>query len=97
MIGLKQTLATCLMVTGLVAASSMMSTPTFAEKFSSGDMGKCLQKFTVAQGFKDKMCACKDSACAQFAEDLAIAPVVRVRPTVVPNHANFLHLAGMAR
>ena len=62
---------TALLLTAvIVAASSMMPQATFAKPMQIGeDMGKCQQKFTGGHGFKDKMCACKDSACAQLTGD----------------------------
>jgi hypothetical protein len=44
-----------------VAAVSIQATPAAAFTQIGEDMGKCAQK----AHFKDKMCACKDSACAQ--------------------------------
>ncbi|MEO8758845.1 MAG: hypothetical protein ABI398_13975 [Devosia sp.] len=87
-----------LTVIALIAVSSTISTPVFAKKFTQigEDMGKCMQKLAGSQGFKDKMCACKDSACAQLVDDLAIAPVVRVRPAVVTNDIHFTHLIDKA-
>jgi hypothetical protein len=43
-----------------VAAVLIQPTPVVAAQIGE-DMGKCMQK----AHFKDKMCACKDSACAQ--------------------------------
>ncbi|MEO9230874.1 MAG: hypothetical protein ABI216_18280 [Devosia sp.] len=90
----KQVVVASLTVVILIAVSSMISTPAFAKKFTQigEDMGKCTQKLTGSQGYKDKMCACKDSACAQLADDLTIAPVICVRPSTVV----FTHLIGKA-
>ena len=44
----------------IVAAVSVLPTPATAAPIGQ-DSGKCQQK----AHFKDKMCACKDSACAQ--------------------------------
>ena len=44
-----------------VAAVLIQPTPVAALSQIGEDMGKCQQK----AHFKDKMCACKDSACAQ--------------------------------
>jgi hypothetical protein len=64
----------------LVAATSLLPQPAFAKNFAQigEDMGKCTQKFTGTQSFKDKMCACKDSACAQLTGSYQL---VWTRPT----------------
>ena len=72
--------AALVMTVVAIAASSMLPQPAFAKKFTQigEDMGKCMQKFTGTQNFKDKMCACKDSACAQLTGNY---DVVWTRPT----------------
>ena len=69
-----------LLVTAVIlAGSSMVPQPAFAKMTQIGeDMGKCKQKFTGGDSFKNKMCACKDSDCAQI---MGSYQVVWTRPT----------------
>jgi hypothetical protein len=80
MITFQKILLCASMATAITAAVSIR--PIFAAQISE-DMGKCMQK---EHGFKDKMCACKDSACAQknsAAQGNPTAPGKRVAPKMV--------------
>jgi hypothetical protein len=55
-----------------IAAVLIQPTPVAALSQIGEDMGKCQQK----AHFKDKMCACKDSACAQKVHSPAAAKTV---------------------
>lgn len=71
---------TALLLTAVIlASSSMMPQPAFAKMTQIGeDMGKCKQKSMGGGSFKDKMCACKDSDCAQV---MGSYEVVWTRPS----------------
>jgi hypothetical protein len=58
----KLTNVLCAGLIGIAAIAAITPEPTHAAQIGE-DMGKCMQK--AKAGFKDKMCACKDSACAQ--------------------------------
>jgi hypothetical protein len=60
---------------GIAAIVSVQPTPAAAFTQIGEDMGKCTQN-----NFKDKMCACKDSACAQKHSD---APANQGKPKPV--------------
>lgn len=59
----KYTKTICAALIGTASIAAVLIQPTSAAAFTKAgeDMGKCMQK----AHFKDKMCACKDSACAQ--------------------------------